>query len=1059
MYTSYVYVCTVCLCTLAIKHRQFPLIVYSASSSTKLFHCEQGNFRNSRMDDLTKARHISEIIVSCCLVNPPRNYIYEIGFGSVFACMCHRDVSCVDLSGSCAEFYVVPAVMCVGDIDIMLSLKNNVAVCAGKTLKYEDLNETANVWRIETSECPIGYVHLRLLGSVTYSLKREQFEFFKYPGYCLFERPSRADLIDHGPAQVTQSGVFALPSADVVACIRVPAWPSVAKSWISRDRNYEWPCRSVISEVAWNGCDLVLVAHRDYKQDSCQMRYSFSRAEVTLIRSWTPIQQIVYNMLRYVVKLEIIREWKNDDKVICTYHIKTLMLWACERKSPVWWESNCVLELCSKLLDTLMKWIIEKHCPHYFIPEWNLLDFTMKESRYHDTIETLRILVDIRYLSEWFRINYVSKVFVNYQLTSFHNCEERQQALDTFAASSQFDENFYEALQEWVVDRIHWSLLHMHSKFSNVMLNQHSHENWLPERFSMLIALRKVAPAMQCSNLGVVSLRLAWNISRKKESELSYHELLDVLSKLVLRLSGQDTWSCRTPHFAFFKQCSKWYFFRGVRLLSAYCTQISDEFRLWVKTCKLYFKSALGIQDEYSESIHDACHVYLSALYYVSGTNQERTIKHLMGAKNGRFFDNSSKPYIMDYCTLLFVDEVAQACGFYFLCGHVVHNQEMLSAKGFNLTTVVLCLIILILRVNNRNSSIEIDRMRKTKPNSTSPLEICLWTISAHKYCRRTQTDFWKTCNCWSSIIPNNSAIDGEEIQVSLEDSLEKILVKLSVNLFTQYYKLEYITLAKHRFPYLCGIVSHFKALYYYREGDYVKLLKTCDSIISYEIFQFASEEGKHPRFLLNRDYHKHGFLSISVLYSFQTLFRNDVVFLTGLINLLGPKWSIHNERNFRENMQILDSNASMREFVNRESLKFHLGKIAGCQHPLKSSKISPLFLVYYLRFQSLYQLNYPKSAILSAMNDLKHARVGFVFEDILLLFVGLTLKRLHWMILNHSFDHRHPRDRIYEDPILFYRLFTYFSFNKLERQIQNAKMRLKSWWFAQIIDCYSKDI
>ena len=124
--------------------------------------------------------------------------------------------------------------------------------------------------------------------------------------------------------------------------------------------------------------------------------------------------------------------------MICTYHIKTLMLWACERKSPVWWESNCVLELCSKLLKTLMKWIMKKHCPHYFMPEWNLLDFTMKESRYVDTIETLQILVNIRNLSEWFRESYVSKVFSKIKLGN----HIRQQALDVFAASNLLDKKF-----------------------------------------------------------------------------------------------------------------------------------------------------------------------------------------------------------------------------------------------------------------------------------------------------------------------------------------------------------------------------------------------------------------------------------------------------------------------------------------------------------------------------------------------------------------------------------------------------------------------------------------
>ena len=178
------------------------------------------------------------------------------------------------------------------------------------------------------------------------------------------------------------------------------------------------------------------MSHRDYKHDSLQWRYSFSRAEVTLIRSWTPVQQLVYHMLRYIAKQTIIREWKDDDKVVCTYHIKTLMLWACERKSPVWWESNCVIVLCSKLLGTLMKWIGKKMCPHYFIPEWNLFDYTMKESRRFETIEMLNIHTNIHVLSEWFRINYLSKVFNNKnELIPQNNYWNHQHALDVVAAS------------------------------------------------------------------------------------------------------------------------------------------------------------------------------------------------------------------------------------------------------------------------------------------------------------------------------------------------------------------------------------------------------------------------------------------------------------------------------------------------------------------------------------------------------------------------------------------------------------------------------------------------
>ena len=134
--------------------------------------------------------------------------------------------------------------------------------------------------------------------------------------------------MNHGPATVQENKLSVSSNVDLVSSIRLLAWPPVAQSWISRERNQSWPSNAIVSEVQRNGCDLVNVSHRDHKHDIKQWRYSFSRAEVTLIRNWTPVQQLVYHMLRYVAKQTIIREWKDDDKVVCTYHIKTMMLWA-----------------------------------------------------------------------------------------------------------------------------------------------------------------------------------------------------------------------------------------------------------------------------------------------------------------------------------------------------------------------------------------------------------------------------------------------------------------------------------------------------------------------------------------------------------------------------------------------------------------------------------------------------------------------------------------------------------------------------------------------------------
>ena len=392
-------------------------------------------------DDLARARHISDLIVNCCQMNSARNLMNELAF--VLAVYRLADKYIPYTTGSCAELYIDPGKTCIGDVDLMYTMKDHIVVCDGSVVDSIDVNETVEVYRIETSDCPIGYVHLRSFGQLQFNWETEQFEYRVSNNtwlYFVFNKSNYEADIFHGPAAFLEGLLSDSTTMDLVPCIRLLAWPPVAQSWISRERQHSWPCDAIVSEVQRNGCDLVFVSHQNYKNDSRQFRYSFSRAEVTLIRSWTPVQQLVYHMLRYFTKQAIIRE--ADDKVVCTYHIKTLMLWACERKSLVWWESSCVLVLCSNLLDTLIRWIRKKKCPHYFIPDWNLFDYKMQESRRLYTIETLRIHLNIRTLSEWFRIEYLSKVFEEKKnLLNFDELEH-QHALNTIAALNRSSSEF-----------------------------------------------------------------------------------------------------------------------------------------------------------------------------------------------------------------------------------------------------------------------------------------------------------------------------------------------------------------------------------------------------------------------------------------------------------------------------------------------------------------------------------------------------------------------------------------------------------------------------------------
>ena len=223
--------------------------------------------------------------------------------------------------------------------------------------------------------------------------------------------PPGSQLEKHGPAHIIP-GTENVLSLDRVCCMRCLVWPSQAVDWPRRHRNYGWPDSSTADRVVSNGCDLVGVAHRQCRQHEWmgnnQHTLSFSRAEVVLINSWTPVQQIVYHMLRVFVKAEKSTVGADNPELgtLSNYHIKTLMLWVCELKSLSWWTDDlCLIRICVNLLHTLAVWLTEARCSHYFINDCNLVDKPLDITIAYRMQSTDKVSLTI-----WFVRNYIRKL-------------------------------------------------------------------------------------------------------------------------------------------------------------------------------------------------------------------------------------------------------------------------------------------------------------------------------------------------------------------------------------------------------------------------------------------------------------------------------------------------------------------------------------------------------------------------------------------------------------------------------------------------------------------------
>jgi len=268
------------------------------------------------------------------------------------------------ITGSVAEFYIEPMLPHVVDIDVMLHRSTELAIPRGHpppTQLPAEFSDYVQVCEIVDSHLP-GYVYLELRYLLTECIDDDKYSCTEYDrSMYLSNLTHEGDQRDiHGPAVLLDQSHTSLLSVDRVRCLRCLSWPPQAADWPTRHRNYDWPDSVTVDRVVNNGCDVVGVAHRQCRQHEWmgkhQCRLSFSRAEIVLINSWMPVQQIVYHMLRVFMKPEPSANKAQNPVayVLSNYHIKTLMMWTCELKSNSFWTDDLnLIRICVELMRTL----------------------------------------------------------------------------------------------------------------------------------------------------------------------------------------------------------------------------------------------------------------------------------------------------------------------------------------------------------------------------------------------------------------------------------------------------------------------------------------------------------------------------------------------------------------------------------------------------------------------------------------------------------------------------------------------------------------------------------
>ncbi|KAJ8389292.1 hypothetical protein AAFF_G00121570 [Aldrovandia affinis] len=158
---------------------------------------------------------------------------------------------------------------------------------------------------------------------------------------------------------------------DLLPVVSFRGWPAVAQGWLTA--NHFWDGR-ITEEEAISGFYLLPCCAPQGGRPDREWRLAFSRSEVQLKRCIPAPMAHAFQAAKAVLSRLLSRPRAG----LSPYHLRTLLFWACDRLPPAYLSSpdhEMPARLLLGLLDDLAHCILGKHCPNYFLPQCNMLEF------------------------------------------------------------------------------------------------------------------------------------------------------------------------------------------------------------------------------------------------------------------------------------------------------------------------------------------------------------------------------------------------------------------------------------------------------------------------------------------------------------------------------------------------------------------------------------------------------------------------------------------------------------------------------------------------------------
>jgi len=661
----------------------------------------------------------------------------------------------------------------------------------------------------------------------------------------------------HGPAEMTDySHLPSTLSVDAVRCVRCLSWPPQAADWPTRHRNYDWPDSTIIVDcVINNGCDVVRVAHRQCRQHEWmgkhQWRLSFSRAEIVLINSWMPLQQIVYHMFRHFMKTnQLIDSADNSEQdVVSNYHIKTLMLWTSELKPRSWWtESLNLVRICVELLHTLSVCLTDTRCPHYFINDCNLVDSSLSVG----TVASELMSIDEAYLSTWFVYEYIGKctqLCTDYVLRLFDDANSLLKLQNAVSAIVEFRLNA--SLRDlWHAVKCAESLLS--GLISHCRLTVRS----------CVCLMNEWTKCDRDLYLGEYFLAFAFLYVGHKIAVNGFNDnLMHVLATVLGQLND-------IPHYSKLRG-SVFSINTAAKLMKVAANKLHNTVQLIeIELSKAYLYRALKYKDSDSDSIYCLSNVYLAVLYYNTGQYQT-AIDHCTLVTRSQDHSQCSSHVVHGELLPKIDDNIENILGltvFYQYVLSAALNQQLQTQYVSVFTTEVFayylhCRLLSVTQCRQITQMSLPDVSQRCAKYISEMNELFISDVLVFKSQCSQSAHNVSNMPEWNTI--DRSIVSEAELNTSqLVDLLQQSAME-NLTIFRQYQARD--------FGFVATIVTtDFEALYAYKQGDYQRCLQLSTQNVRTLLYAVCTP-------------------TVSIYPEFIQLLDDDIVSLTALTLIVNP--------------------------------------------------------------------------------------------------------------------------------------------------------------------------